>query len=51
MDVVTAIRNRILGLCGERGININKLTTLSALLPLIAMKKSKSQGDYDQNDL
>ena len=33
MDMVTAIRNRILGLCGEQGITINKLATLSALPP------------------
>ena len=31
MDMVTAIRNRILGLCGERGISINRLASLSAL--------------------
>lgn len=31
MDTVTAVRNRILELCGERGISINKLATLSAL--------------------
>ena len=33
MDTVTAVRNRILELCGERGISINKLATLSALPP------------------
>lgn len=33
MDTVTAVRNRILSLCGERGISINKLATLSALPP------------------
>ena len=32
-DMVTAIRNRILELCGERGITINRLATLSALPP------------------
>lgn len=31
MDTVTAVRNRILELCGERGISINKLATISAL--------------------
>lgn len=31
--MVTAIRSQILGLCGERGITINKLSTLSALPP------------------
>lgn len=33
MDLVTAIKNRILGLCGERGITINKLAGLCALPP------------------
>lgn len=33
MDTVTAVRNRILELCGQRGISINKLATLSALPP------------------
>ena len=33
MDTVTAVRNRILSLCGERGISINKLATISALPP------------------
>ena len=33
MDTVTAVRNRILQLCGEREITINKLATLSALPP------------------
>ena len=33
MDTITAVRNRILSLCGERGISINKLATLSALPP------------------
>ncbi len=33
MDTVTAVRNRILQLCGERGISINKLANLSALPP------------------
>lgn len=33
MDTVTAVRNRILTLCGERGISINKLATISALPP------------------
>lgn len=31
--MVTEIRNRILELCGEREITINKLATLSALPP------------------
>ena len=33
MDTVTAVRNRILALCGEREITINKLATISALQP------------------
>lgn len=33
MDTVTAVKNRILTLCGERDISINKLATLSALSP------------------
>ena len=33
MDTITAVRNRILTLCGERDISINKLATISALPP------------------
>ncbi|WP_430736074.1 helix-turn-helix domain-containing protein [Pseudoflavonifractor capillosus] len=33
MDTVTAVRNRILELCGQREISINKLANLSALPP------------------
>ncbi len=33
METISAVRNRILFLCGERGITINKLATLSALPP------------------
>ena len=33
MDTVTAVKNRILSLCGERGLTINKLATLCALPP------------------
>lgn len=33
MDTVTAVRNRILALCGERGISINRLSAISALPP------------------
>ena len=33
MDTVTAVKNRILELCGERNISINKLANLSALPP------------------
>lgn len=33
MDTITAVRNRILGLCGAQGISINKLATICALPP------------------
>ena len=33
MDTLTAVKNRILYLCDERGISINKLATISALPP------------------
>ena len=33
MDTISAVRNRILRLCAERNITINKLATLSALPP------------------
>ena len=33
MDIVSAIRDRILRLCAEHNITINKLATLSALQP------------------
>jgi len=33
LDTVTAIRNRILQLCGERNISVNRLATISALPP------------------
>lgn len=33
MDTVTAVKNRILQLCGERNITINKLANISALPP------------------
>lgn len=33
MDTITAVRNRILQLCAQRNITINKLATLSALPP------------------
>ena len=33
MDTVGAVRDRILTLCGQRGISINKLAALSALPP------------------
>ena len=33
MQTIFAVRNRILQLCGERGISINKLATISALPP------------------
>ena len=33
MDTVTAVRNRILTLCGEHEISINRLATICALPP------------------
>lgn len=33
MELLEAVRNRILRLCGERNISINRLATLSALPP------------------
>lgn len=33
MNTVTAVRNRILSLCGEREISLNRLATISALPP------------------
>ena len=33
MNTVTAVRNRILQLCGERNISINRLANISALPP------------------
>ena len=33
MDTITAVRNRILQLCGDREISINKLATICALPP------------------
>ena len=33
MDTIAVVRNRILQLCGEREISINKLATISALPP------------------
>lgn len=33
MDTYTATKNRILQLCGQRNITINKLATVSALPP------------------
>lgn len=33
MDTITAVRSRILQLCGEREISINKLATICALPP------------------
>lgn len=33
MDITDAIKARILQLCGERNISINKLSTISALPP------------------
>lgn len=33
MDTVTAIRNRILELCGERNITLNKIANIAGLSP------------------
>ena len=33
MDTISAVKNRILRLCAERNITINRLATLSALPP------------------
>ena len=33
MDTVTAIRNRILELCGERNITLNKIANIAGLPP------------------
>ena len=33
MDTITAVRNRILQLCGQRDMAINRLATVSALPP------------------
>ena len=33
MDTITAVRNRILQLCGRRDMTINRLATVSALPP------------------
>ena len=33
IDTITAVRNRILQLCGEREISINKLAAICALPP------------------
>ena len=33
MNTVTAVKNRILQLCGERDISVNRLATLCALPP------------------
>ncbi len=33
MDTISAVKNRILQLCGERSISVNKLATISALPP------------------
>ncbi len=33
MDTITAVRNRILSLCGERDISVNRLAPMSVLPP------------------
>ncbi|MBE6587678.1 MAG: helix-turn-helix transcriptional regulator [Ruminococcaceae bacterium] len=46
MDTVTVIKNRILQLCGERDISINKLATVCGLSPssLKSILYGKSQN-------
>lgn len=33
MDMIEALRNRILGICGKRELTINKLATMAGLPP------------------
>lgn len=33
MDMIEAVRNRILGICGKRKLTINKLATMAGLPP------------------
>lgn len=33
MDTISAVKNRILQLCGERNISVNRLVSISALPP------------------
>ena len=33
MDTISAVKSRILQLCGERNISVNRLATISALPP------------------
>ena len=42
MDTIEAVRNRILELCGQREITINKLATMSALSPSSIYGKSQN---------
>ena len=42
MNTITAIRNRILQLCEERNLTINKLATISAVSPEIAITQKSS---------
>ena len=56
MDTITAVRNRILTLCGERSISINKLATICALPPFQheeypVREKPKPQIANYQDDL
>ena len=46
MDTITAVKNRILQLCGERNITINKLANICALPPssLKAILYGRSQN-------
>lgn len=33
MDMIEAVRNRVLGICGERKLTINKLATMAGMPP------------------
>ena len=48
MDTRTAVANRLIALCGQRGWTINKLATVSAVSPStlksILYRKSKNPG-------
>lgn len=33
MDMIEAVRNRILGICGKRKLTINKLATMAGMAP------------------
>ena len=49
MNTVTAVRDRILQLCAERGISINRLASLSA--DVYKRQEDSSFGTIDANGL